>query len=89
MIRSAVNGASVEVSLSDTGADVSPESIENLFSPFVTTKSSGLGIGLTIARSIVEAHDGTIAAHANLDGGATFTITLPLRAASKRRVTPI
>ena len=47
-----------------------------LFTPFVTTKSHGLGIGLTIARTIVDAHGGTIDAHNNPEGGATFTVTL-------------
>jgi two-component system sensor kinase FixL len=47
-----------------------------LFTPFVTTKSHGLGIGLTIAQTIVAAHGGTIEAHNNPDRGATFTVTL-------------
>ena len=50
--------------------------MDKLFTPFVTTKSQGLGIGLTIARTIIDAHGGTIEASNNPDGGATFTITL-------------
>jgi signal transduction histidine kinase len=53
-----------------------------VFEPFVTTKTNGLGIGLTIARTIVEAHGGQIAAHDNPDGGATFSMTLPREGAS-------
>ena len=44
---------------------------------FVTTKAHGTGIGLTIARTIVDAHHGTIDAHNNPEGGATFTVTVP------------
>lgn len=76
-IRSAVKAADVEVSVCDTGMGLPADIIGTLFTPFVTTKSNGLGIGLTIARSIVNAHGGTIAAHGNPDGGATFTVTLP------------
>ena len=76
-IRSAVTAADVEVSVRDTGTGLPAEIIDRLFTPFVTTKSHGLGIGLTIAQRIVEAHGGTIGAHENLDGGATFTVTLP------------
>jgi signal transduction histidine kinase len=75
-IRSEVRAADVEVSVRDTGTGL-PDHIDGtLFTPFVTTKSHGLGIGLTIARTIVEAHDGTIDAHNNPEGGATFTVTL-------------
>ena len=76
-IRSAVTAADVEVSVCDTGTGLPADIIGTLFTPFVTTKSHGLGIGLTIAQRIVDAHGGTIAAHENLDGGATFTVTLP------------
>jgi len=67
-IRSAVRAADVEVSVCDTGTGLPADIIDTLFTPFVTTKSHGLGIGLTIARSIVDAHGGTIAAHRNPDG---------------------
>jgi two-component system sensor histidine kinase FlrB len=48
-----------------------------VFEPFVTTKTHGIGIGLAIARTIVEAHRGSLDAHNNPEGGATFTVTLP------------
>ena len=76
-IRSEVRAADVEVSVRDTGPGLPADIIDTLFTPFVTTKSHGLGIGLTIARTIVDAHGGTIDAHNNPDGGATFTFTLP------------
>ena len=76
-IRSAVTAAGVEVSVSDTGAGLPAEIIATLFTPFVTTKSHGLGVGLAIAQRIVDAHGGTIGAHENPGGGATFTVTLP------------
>ena len=76
-IRSMPTPSGVEVSVSDAGPGLSADIVDSLFKPFVTTKSEGLGVGLTIARSIVHAHDGSIAAHGNPDGGATFTVTLP------------
>jgi signal transduction histidine kinase len=76
-IRSSVGAADVEISVSDTGTGLPPEVIDKLYKPFVTTKSHGLGIGLTIAHSIVTAHGGTIVARANPSGGATFTVKLP------------
>jgi signal transduction histidine kinase len=75
-IRSAVTATDVEISVRDTGAGLSAAT-NTLFTPFVTTKSHGHGVGLTIAQRIVEAHAGTIAAHENVSGGATFTFTLP------------
>ncbi|HKO89407.1 MAG TPA: ATP-binding protein, partial [Burkholderiales bacterium] len=76
-IQTSVKAANVELCVSDTGTGVPADKMDELFTPFVTTKSHGLGIGLTIARSIVDAHRGTIVARANLDGGATFIVTLP------------
>ena len=67
----------VEVCVRDNGTGVPPDIIDALFSPFMTTKVYGLGIGLTIARTILGAHGGTITARNNPDGGATFIITLP------------
>ena len=75
-IRTEVNAADVEVSVRDTGTGLPAQISGTLFAPFVTTKAHGLGIGLTITRTIVDAHGGTIAAHNNPDGGATFTVTL-------------
>jgi signal transduction histidine kinase len=52
--------------------------VAKVFTPFVTTKPHGLGIGLAIARTIVEAHRGSIAVQNHPDGGAMFTVTLPI-----------
>jgi signal transduction histidine kinase len=76
-IRSTVTDAATTVSVCDTGPGLPAEMADKLFAPFFTTKAQGLGIGLTIAQRIVEAHSGTITAQGNADGGATFTVTLP------------
>ncbi|HEY5807069.1 MAG TPA: ATP-binding protein [Povalibacter sp.] len=75
-VASEVRAAAVEVSVHDTGPGLPADIISTLFTPFVTTKSHGLGIGLTIVRTIVDTHGGTIEARNNPEGGATFTITL-------------
>jgi signal transduction histidine kinase len=76
-ITTAVRAADVQLSVRDSGTGL-PSKIDGaLFTPFVTTKPHGLGVGLTIVRTIVEAHGGTIDAHNNPDVGATFTVTLP------------
>jgi signal transduction histidine kinase len=69
---------SVEVTVRDWGKGISPEDRARLFEPFFTTKSSGLGMGLNISRSIIEAHGGRIVAHAQFDQGAAFSFVLPL-----------
>lgn len=84
-IRTATTGGSTELSVCDTGTGLSPEAMRTLFTPFVTTKPDGLGIGLAITQGIVEAHGGKIAARANAEGGATFTITLPASASARRQ----
>ena len=65
------------VSVSDTGAGLSEEVRERLFEPFMTTKKEGMGVGLSICRTIVEAHGGSIWAENNEGDGATFAFTLP------------
>jgi signal transduction histidine kinase len=75
-ITSEVKAADVEVCVCDTGPGLPAGISGKLFTPFVTTKSHGLGIGLTIVWTIVEAHGGTIEARNNPEGGATFTVTL-------------
>ena len=75
-IRIEVRAADVDVSVRDAGTGLPAQFDGTLFTPFVTTKAQGLGIGLTIAQTIVEAHGGTIDARNNPEGGATFTVTL-------------
>ena len=66
----------VEISVRDTGPGVPADVADTLFRPFVTTKSHGMGMGLTIAQTIIHAHGGTIEARNNPEGGATFAVTL-------------
>lgn len=67
----------VTLSVRDGGPGLPPTLDGNRFQPFVTTKANGLGIGLTIVRTIVEAHGGRVDAHNDPAGGATFTVSLP------------
>ena len=69
--------SAVEVVVTDTGPGIDPEVAERLFTPFVTTKPHGMGIGLAISKSIIEAHGGTMTAGANPEGGAMFRFTIP------------
>ena len=78
-IRSAADGeGAMLVSVADCGAGISEEAIDRLFTPFFTTKSGGMGMGLSICRSIIEIHGGRLSAAPNQSRGATFQITLPL-----------
>jgi signal transduction histidine kinase len=68
----------VLVSVTDCGVGIPAGDAERLFDAFFTTKSSGMGMGLSICRSIMEAHDGRLSATANQPHGATFQFTLPV-----------
>ncbi len=68
----------IRIDVVDTGVGFSEIVKENLFEPFATSKAGGMGIGLSISRSIVEAHDGKIWAESNPGGGAVFSFVLPL-----------
>ncbi len=70
----------VNIEVADTGPGIPDEIADRLFQPFVTSKASGMGIGLSISRRIVEAHGGTISASRNSNGGATFRFSLPTAA---------
>ena len=76
-VHNEVTRDAVNVSVRDAGEGLPTNANEQLFKPFVTSKTDGMGIGLTIARTIVEAHRGRMTAHNNPEGGATFTVTLP------------
>ena len=72
----------VSATFSDTGPGIAPDIMRRLFQPFVTTKDKGMGIGLTICQSIVEAHGGRIWATPNKKKGVSFHFTLPLAEAT-------
>jgi two-component system sensor kinase FixL len=77
-IRTVVRRGMVEISVSDTGPGVPDDLSERLFSPFVSTKTSGMGVGLSICRRIVEAHGGRMWLEGSKGGGADFRFTVPL-----------
>jgi signal transduction histidine kinase len=81
IVKSARNDTySVLVSVQDSGAGLTPQTISRLFNAFYTTKPDGMGMGLAISRSIVEAHGGRIWATPNSPRGAVFQFTLPMDA---------
>ena len=82
-VRAQRHGAGeIEVAVEDSGPGIAPEGLGRLFEPFFTTKANGMGIGLSISRTIIEAHGGRIWAENNAGEGATFRFTLPLAEAA-------
>jgi len=77
-IAVAKDGPMVRISVQDTGPGIRPDVAGRLFQPFMTTKANGMGVGLSICRTIVEAHGGRIWGETNKAGGATFAFTLPI-----------
>ncbi len=72
------NDRTVEIAVADSGPGISSDLLPKVFEPFVTTKAKGMGIGLAVSRTIVEAHGGQLSASNNPAGGATFRFTLPI-----------
>ncbi len=73
-----IDESTVLVEVQDSGTGIATDKLESIFDPFVTTRPEGLGMGLSICRSIIERHGGKISAANNPDRGATFSITLPV-----------
>ena len=71
-----VDANQVKVSVADSGSGIAHEISEQLFQPFVTTKRQGMGVGLSISRTIIEAHGGRLWAEPNPTGGTIFNFTL-------------
>ena len=76
-IGAKISGPSIEVTFNDTGVGISPENLPRLFEPLYTTKSKGIGLGLTIAKDIVEKYGGTIDVESELGVGSTFIVRIP------------
>jgi PAS domain S-box-containing protein len=77
LISTESQGSAIVVAVRDTGPGVDPEHLDRIFKPFYTTKASGIGMGLSICRSIVDAHGGQLRAEANQSRGTVFHFTLP------------
>jgi len=76
-VSTRASGDNVELSIADRGSGIDPEIRDHLFTPFVTTKRYGTGVGLAISRTIIESHGGRMWADPNPSGGAIFRFTLP------------
>jgi len=87
-VRVRPRNAEVEVAVSDAGHGIPAENLKRLFEPFFTTKPSGMGLGLAISHTIIQAHGGRLWAENNPDCGATFRFTLPISGEGRMYVTP-
>lgn len=86
LIRSETRGEDVVIAVADSGQGVDPADLERVFDAFYSTKSGGLGVGLSICRGIIEAHGGKIAVKNAAHGGAVFELTLPAQSPDAKRL---
>ncbi len=82
-ITSRKTDSKLEIILADSGTGMTKESMEKLWSPLFTTKATGMGLGIPIAKRLVEAHGGSITVESEAGKGSTFTVTLPIRSSSE------
>ncbi len=78
-VSTAQRGDALEMTVADNGPGIAPEIASRLFQPFISSKRTGMGMGLSICRDIVEAHGGRLAAASNTPRGTVFSVTLPLQ----------
>ena len=71
-------GGWVLISVSDTGVGIPEKNLERIFEPLLTTKAKGIGLGLTLVKTLVEEHGGTVGVESRVGEGSTFTVRLPL-----------
>ena len=77
-VHTAIDSSFAEVSIADTGSGSPPDVAEKVFEPFYSTKKEGMGMGLSIVRTILEGHNGEVRAENSYHGGALFRVRLPL-----------
>jgi len=78
-VTAALDGPkTIEIAVSDSGPGVPADRLTHIFDPFFTTKPNGMGVGLPISRTIIEAHNGRLWAENQNGGGASFRFTLPI-----------
>jgi PAS domain S-box-containing protein len=84
-IASRKTDGNLEITLTDAGTGMTKETMEKIWSPLFTTKAKGMGLGLPIAKRLVEAHGGSITAESKAGKGSTFTVTVPIRSSSESK----
>jgi signal transduction histidine kinase len=79
------DGRDIVITVKDSGPGIAPENLDRIFDRFFTTKSNGMGMGLSICRSIVEAHNGRLWAEPDVRPGSVFRISLPVNGVEVRK----
>ncbi|MCW8888146.1 MAG: ATP-binding protein, partial [Gammaproteobacteria bacterium] len=80
----AAGNNAVTITVADSGPGLSSEVKESLFNPFITTKSSGMGLGLSISKGIIDMHNGSLFLDSSSESGTVFRFTLPLKPEGKQ-----